>query len=61
MSKQEQLIRLAERAFRGKEARRKAVVKLPVEEKFAILLNLQRIASEIRKSNGKRKPTTKNS
>jgi hypothetical protein len=61
MSKQQQLLRLAERAFRGKEARRKVVARMPVEHKFAMLLNLQRIAAEIRKSNAKRKPMRKKS
>lgn len=41
-----------ERIFRGKENRRKKLAALPFEEKIAILIQLQRIAREIKKDPG---------
>ena len=51
-STDEQCRALAERIFRAKEERRRELARLPFEEKFRILLELQRIAYEFRTAAG---------
>ena len=54
-SGRKQLVKLnrqVEKIFKAKKERRKALAHLPIEKKFRILLQLQKIASPILKSRG---------
>ena len=53
MSRNEQLDHLARDLFARKRARRRELAALPVEEKFAILLRLQQLASEVAQAAGR--------
>ena len=44
-----------ERLFRAKEKRRAALAKLPIEEKIRIVVDLQKMANDIRAATGRRK------
>jgi hypothetical protein len=44
---------LAERLFRQKRARRRALAALPVSKKISVLIQLQRMASEVQAAAGR--------
>jgi len=45
---------LAERLLRAKHARRRRLAALPIEEKIAIVVQMQRIANDIRRKTGRK-------
>ena len=45
---------LAERLLRAKRARRRRLAALPIEEKIAIVVQMQRIANDIRRKTGRK-------
>jgi len=48
MARNEEARKLADRVFRAKEQRRRALARLTMEEKIQIVAHMQRIAEEIR-------------
>ncbi|MFH1218871.1 MAG: hypothetical protein V1694_00225 [Candidatus Eisenbacteria bacterium] len=48
MARNEEARKLADRVFRAKEQRRRALASLTMEEKIQIVAHMQRIAEEIR-------------
>ena len=45
---------LADRLLRAKRARRRRLAALPIEEKIAIVVQMQRIANDIRRKTGRK-------
>jgi len=53
MVTEQQKLKLAQRLFRAKESRRRALANLPFHEKISILVRLQHIADEVRSATGR--------